>query len=150
MSVKITFSPFVQVRRSAQSLVNGEEILADVLAHEVELIEAAERGIPPVAAVSEHLKKKFPEDVEAATVRQFIGSAVKAVLTKNGFEVAQTGIRLPRGSVFRTGAVYRKKTDITDKRKEAVRDALANMVKGMSLAEKRLLLDVVQTALGEV
>jgi len=149
MPVRLNVFPGLRVKRSAQALKNGEKILAEVLLHERAIVAAAERGVPPVSAVSITLKEKFPEDMKAATVRQFVGTVVKAVLLKRGYEVFQTGVRLPKDTVFSTGSVYRKAAVVADKGKEAVRDAFAHMITGLTPQEKRILLDVVRTALGE-
>ncbi|SDD84966.1 hypothetical protein SAMN05444678_12613 [Sphingomonas sp. YR710] len=150
MSFRITLSPLAQVKRSAQALKSGEAILAEVLSLEEVIVEAAERGVPPVGDISAKLSSKFPTEMKAAPVRQFVGTAVKAVLAKRGFEVLQSGIRLPRDPVFRSGSIYRKTAPIINKGKDAVREVFSNMVGGMSLAEKRILLAVVQSALGQV
>jgi hypothetical protein len=149
MPVRVKLSPMFQVRRSANAITNGQQILDEVRAHEDAIVEVAERGLPPVSAVSAVLKAKYPKEMDAAPVRQFVGTAVKAVLHKRGFEVLQTGVRLPRDPVFRTGAVYRKAVIDADKGKEAVRALFSNMVSAMTRTEQRILLDVVRTALGE-
>jgi hypothetical protein len=148
MPVKITYSPLLRVRRSAKALKNGEKILDVILAYETALVAAAENGDAPVTAVSGRLKAKFPEDIKAATVRQFVGTAVKAVLQKKGFEVLQTGVRLPRDPVFKTGAVYRRVAESTHA-DAPVRSVLANLIKGLTLEEKRLLLGLLNRAVGE-
>lgn len=149
MALRIKISPSLQVKRSARAIRNGEEILAHVLSCQAALVAAADRGVPPVSAVSKGLSEKFPQAMKAAPVRQFVGTAVKAVLVEAGYEVQQTGVRLPRDPVFTTGSVYRKATVVADKGKAAVRDAFAHMVKGLTLSEKRILMDVVRISLGE-
>ncbi|MGH1570915.1 hypothetical protein ACRAWG_09855 [Methylobacterium sp. P31] len=75
------------------------------------LIEAAESGLPPVAAISAALIERVgSDDAQLAPVKQFVGLCVKAVLEDAGFEVAGSGVRLPRDPVFVTGAVYRRAT----------------------------------------
>lgn len=149
MSLTIKQPPLVQVRRAAQSILHGPEILDLVVANKDALIKAAEEGAAPVTAISAKLAKRFPLQMKTAPVRQFVGSAVKAVLASAGYEVQQTGIRLPRDNVFTTGAVYRKIEPQKDKKAEGVREAFAGMVQSMPLAHKRILLEVLQTALGD-
>lgn len=149
MSVRLNITPSVRVWRSAQALKHGQKILTETLLHEEAIVAAAERGVPPVTAVSAILKKKFPSDMKAATVRQFVGTVIKAVLEKRGFEILQTGVRLPKDPVFSTGSVYRKAVPVADEGEAAVRDAFAHMVNGMTLDQKRIMLSVVRTALGD-
>ena len=39
-------------------------------------------------------------------VRQFAGLVIRAILEEEGFRVAETGVRISRDPIFRTGAVY--------------------------------------------
>jgi hypothetical protein len=140
----------VRLRRSAHALVRGPEILEAVLSMEAQLVAAAEQDIPPVSAISEELRKRFGKHLKAITVRQFIGIVVKAILADRGFEVAQTGIRLPRDKVFTTGAAYRRVAatqEVTGE--DTLRRAFSNIVGGMTLPERRVMFDELRKALGE-
>lgn len=103
---------WLRVERAAEALKNGQEFLALVRRHNKELIRAAERGVPPVSALSDAL-----DGIEHASdlpVRQFVGMAVRALLEENGFEVALSGVRLKNDKVFRTGSVYKEKDTTAD------------------------------------
>ena len=39
-------------------------------------------------------------------VRQFVGLVIRAILEEEGFRVAESGVRISRDPIFRTGAVY--------------------------------------------
>lgn len=149
MAVTIKFPPMVSAKRAAQAFTNGTAILDLIVANKAALIAAAEDGVAPVTVLSASLRAKFPADIKTAPVRQFVGTAIKAVLTDAGFEVLQTGVRLPRDPVFTTGAIYRKASKKQDRETDAVRDAYSSLVTGMTLAQKRILFDVLKTALGD-
>jgi hypothetical protein len=72
----------------------------------------ADRGLPPVGALSERLLKKFGNDHEARIktlpVRQFIGMCTRAILEQAGYRVAQKGVRLNNNELFRVGSVYER------------------------------------------
>src|SRR4051812_11877866 len=108
MPVRIKWPLSVQVQRSARAITKGEDILAEVHRHRSAIIEAAAKGVPPVSAVSHSLKRLFPVVMQTAPARQFVGIAVKALLLHEGFEVHQSGVRLPRDPVFTTGSIYRR------------------------------------------
>jgi hypothetical protein len=97
-----------RVRRSALAVRRGPEILELLVSPNIRraLREAAERGEPPVTAVSERLKIDFAKDMKLTPVRQFVGLVVRAILEEEGFRVAASGVRISRDPVFRTGAVY--------------------------------------------
>ena len=140
----------VRLRRSAHALVRGSEILEAILSMEERIVAAAEQDIPPVSAISDDLLERFGEDLKAITVRQFIGTVVKAILADRGFEVAQTGVRLPKDKVFTTGAAYRKKAVVDDgDAHELVRRAFANIIKGMTRTERQIMFDELRKALEE-
>lgn len=143
-------SAAVRLRRSAHALVRGPEILEAVLSMEAQIVAAAEQDIPPVSAISEELLRRFGKHLKATAVRQFIGTVVKAILADRGFEVAQTGIRLPKDKVFTTGAAYRKAAVTKQVEGEDIlRRAFSNIVRGMNLQERRVMFDELRKALGE-
>lgn len=148
MAVRIKWPLNIQVQRSARAISNGEGILAEIHNNRAAIVRAAAKGVPPVGAVSDRLKRLFPEEMQTAPARQFVGTAIKALLLDEGFEVHQSGIRLPRDPVFTTGSIYRRATKIDDPAKRAVRDAFSRMVRSLTLSEKKLLLDVLEKALG--
>jgi hypothetical protein len=102
-----------RARRSAAAVRRGPEILEFLLSDEARkaLKGAAEKGEPPVTAVSDVLLKRFRKDMEFPPVRQFAGLVIRAVLEEEGFRVAQSGVRISRDEIFRTGAVYEPISD---------------------------------------
>jgi hypothetical protein len=73
------------------------------------LVAAAERGEPPVTAISDKLLQLIPaKDAKLMPLKQFAGLSVRAVLEEEGFEVAETGVRVSNDPVFRTGSTYRR------------------------------------------
>ena len=119
-----------RAERAATALVNGEAILETLKGARSSLIAAAKKSRPPVAAVSEVLLKTRGDEVRQTPVRQFIGLAVRAILEEAGYEVAYTGVRINGDPVFRTGSVYRLRTDDNDAAK--VDDALDRMMKSLT------------------
>src|SRR5215204_2573049 len=100
-----------RARRSARAILHGPELLDLVTNPTVRkmLITAAEAGHPPVTAISGDFQKLIGHtDAKLTPVRQFVGLSVRAVLEEEGFEVAETGVRLSNDPVFRSGAVYRR------------------------------------------
>jgi hypothetical protein len=77
------------------------------------LIEEAERGLPPVGAISERFLRKFGHDSESRAqirstpVKQFVGMCVRAVLEEAGYRVAEKGVRVyDEEKLFSVGSVY--------------------------------------------
>ena len=100
-----------RARRSARAVLRGTEILELVRKPRTRrlLIAAAESGAPPVTAISSKLRELVgAEDAKLAPVKQFTGLCVRAVLEEEGFELAQTGVRLSNDPVFRTASVYKR------------------------------------------
>jgi hypothetical protein len=112
-----------RARRSAAAVRSGPEILEFLLSGEARkaLKGAAHRGEPPVTAVSEALRKRFGEDMGFPPVRQFAGLVIRAILEEEGFRVAESGVRISRDPIFRTGAVYEA---IADEKKSGSLDGL--------------------------
>jgi hypothetical protein len=99
-----------RARRSARAVLHGDKILEFIqkpVSRKL-LVAAAESGSPPVTAISKELEKIARKDIRLAPVKQFAGLCVRAVLEEEGFEVAETGVRLSQDTVFRSGSVYRK------------------------------------------
>lgn len=149
MGVKFKMPLSMQVRRAAQAVTNGEAILSEVNRHKEAIVKSATEGDPPVSAVSSILAMKYPREMAAAPARQFVGTAVKAILIKEGFELYQSGVKLRGDPIFSTGSVYRRKDELDSGSRRELRNAYAHMVRGMTSVERRLFLDVLQTALGE-
>lgn len=107
MPIKLKHST---LRRSAAALTIGREILETLLepATKKLLLQATEDEVPPVSRISQLLLQRHGEEVKRQPVRRFVGTAVKQILAAEGFEVAATGVRLPKDEVFTTGAVYRR------------------------------------------
>ena len=116
--------------RGATGLAIGGAILETLKREKPNLIAAAEQKRPPVAAVSRILLKRFGEEVKRTSTRQFIGLVTRAILEEAGYEVAYTGVRINGDPVFRTGSVYRLRTDDNDAAK--VDDALDRMMKSLT------------------
>jgi hypothetical protein len=93
--------------RTASAVRNGAEILDFISSPKIRalLVTQAERGSPPVGAISAQLLRRFPREVKLAPVKQFIGMCVRAVLEEEGYRVAEKGVRLT-DNLFRTGSVY--------------------------------------------
>lgn len=119
-----------RAERAATSLVNGQAILETIKAARRDLIAAAKQSRPPVAAVSETLLCKHGTEIKATPVKQFVGLAVRAILEEAGFEVAYTGVRINGDPVFRTGSVYRPRTD--DHEAPQQDDALERMLRALT------------------
>jgi hypothetical protein len=119
-----------RAERAATSLVAGEAILATLKNEQTRLVAAAKQSRPPVAAVSGILMKKHGDTVMELPVRQFVGLAVRAILEEAGFEVAYTGVRINGDPVFRTGSVYRPRTD--DHEAPQQDDALERMLRALT------------------
>jgi hypothetical protein len=106
-----------RVQRSAQSVAGGEAILSFLQGgiNKRRLVDAAAKGLPPVTSISTPLQllaKAKSIDLEAMSVRQFVGAAVRAILEDEGYTVAEKGVRTPKDPVFRSGSVYRKKAPL--------------------------------------
>src|SRR4051794_37243142 len=100
-----------RAQRSAQALVKGPEVFDLITSDKVRplLVKRAERGSPPVTAISKKLVALLgPQLAKKLPVRQFAGVCVRGVLEEEGFEIADTGIRVTGDPMFRTGAVYRR------------------------------------------
>ena len=97
--------------RSARALRHGPDVLELIQEPKTRrlLVAAAERGEPPVTAISDKLLQLVPvKDAKLMPLRQFAGLCVRAVLEEEGFEVAETGVRVSNDPIFRTGATYRR------------------------------------------
>lgn len=100
-----------RAQRSARAVLHGSEILEFVQEPKTRrlLVTAAETGAPPVTAISSALKTLVGKaDAKLAPVKQFTGLCVRAVLEEEGFELAETGVRLSNDPVFRTASVYKR------------------------------------------
>lgn len=136
-----------KAHRSAKSIVGGEELLKALTSGPY--ITALEQGVkeevPPVSKISHMLAERFPGDapnLKAMPVRQFIGSAVRAILSDKGYVVEESGIRIPNDPVFKSGSTYRK----TDEEEEDD-DILKRFVDMLNPDELRRLHDLVKAAL---
>lgn len=75
------------------------------------LIDAAEEGRVPAASVSGALIDMFGKSIMTAPMmRQFCGLACAAILSEEGFEVDQTGVRVAKDPLFSFGATYRRRS----------------------------------------
>ena len=149
MAFRLKIPLMVKVRNWSQTIQEGPEIVAFVESQKSALVAAAAAGAPPICVVAAPLGERFKSQMKVPAIRQFVGTAVKAVLEAEGFEVAQTGVRLAPGTIFKTGAVYRKAAAVRDEKEAHQRELFAAMVKGLTAEEKKTLFEVVRTALGE-
>jgi len=97
--------------RSARALRHGPEVLALIQEPKTRrlLVDAAERGAPPVTAISHKLLQVVPaKEAKLMPLKQFAGLCVRAVLEEEGFEVAETGVRVSNDPIFRTGSTYQR------------------------------------------
>ena len=101
-----------RTRRAAQTLKEGVAILDRlILPDAIDLmIQGANEEVPSVSKIDELLLEDFDErDLKQLPVRQFIGQACKAIMASEGFDVAETGVRIPDSRIFSTGAVYARR-----------------------------------------
>ncbi len=106
---RLTSKAMKRAARSARAVIHGDRILAFVLEMKTRklLVAAAKSGAPPVTALSKDLLKLIgAQDAKLTPVKQFVGLCVRAALQEEGFEVAETGVRVSNDPVFRTGATY--------------------------------------------
>ena len=136
----------MRARRSAAAVRCGQEILELLLSEGARraLKGAAERGDPPVAAVSDMLLKRFGEDMELPPVRQFAGLVIRAVLEEEEFRVAESGVRISRDPIFRTGAVYEPVSD--EKKTGSLESLVAFLTETLSDLEIRRLRQLLSPA----
>ncbi len=113
--------------RSARAVLQGERILAFVRAPKTQrlLVKAAEEGAPPVTAISRQLLELIGRDAKLVPVRQFSGLCVRAVLEEQGFEIAETGVRVSKDPIFRTASTYRR---ISTEKRNRSEDLLARLI----------------------
>lgn len=126
-----------RARRSARAVLHGTEILEFVQEPKTRrmLIATAELGAPAVTAISAKLQELIgPKDAKLAPVKQFTGLCVRAVLEEEGFELAETGVRLSNDPVFRTASVY-KRTLAPDK--SGAMELLERFIASLNDAEAR-------------
>jgi hypothetical protein len=92
------------VRREVFAFLQGEA--------RSKLLQAAEAGLVPLAAVSPMLVERFgAEALRAQSMRPFIGIAVSAILEEEGFALVRTGVRLSQDPLFATGAMFERVRD---------------------------------------
>ncbi len=145
MKLKVKRLPLrTQVMRSAQAIESGLEIVELIEGEKAALVRTAKAGLPPVGAISLALQARFPDQMKAMAVRQFVGTAVKSVLDGAGYEVEQSGVRLIADPVFKTGSVYRKAGGVVNLQAEV----LGQLIEGLSVQNRRTLMRVLQRSLG--
>jgi hypothetical protein len=134
-----------RARRSAAAVRRGPEILQLLLSGEARkaLKGAAKRGEPPVTAVSNMLVNRFGEDMGFPPVRQFAGLVIRAILEEEGFRVAESGVRISRDPIFRTGAVYEA---ISDEKAGSLESLVAFLTEKLSDSEIRRLRQLLSSA----
>jgi hypothetical protein len=131
-----------RAQRSARAVLWGKEILKFIQEPRTrrKLAAAAESGSPPVTAISSKLLELVgPTDAKLTPVKQFTGLCVRAVLEEDGFELADTGVRLSKDPVFRTGSVYSRK-----KNASGATELLARFVASLTDEEARRLMTLLR------
>jgi hypothetical protein len=136
-----------KAQRGSRSIVGGEELLQVLTSgpYIIALEEGVEEEVPPVSKISHMLKERFPgnePDLKAMPVRQFIGSAVRAILSERGYALDESGVRIPNDPIFSTGSTYRKIEEEDD-----AEDFLERFVEMLSPAELRRLQVLIKAAL---
>jgi hypothetical protein len=95
--------------RSARAVLRGDRILEFIQHPKTRrlLVDAAASGAPPVTAISSKLLELVgPKDARLAPVKQFVGVCIRAVLEEEGFDLAESGVRVSNDPIFRTGSTY--------------------------------------------
>jgi len=102
-----------RARRAARTVKRGVEMLDRLRQPDaIDLLKEAVRNeMPPVSAVSSLLLNEFGPGVKEYPVRKVLGLCVRAVLNDEGYQVAQSGVRLHDDPVFSTGSTYEKMPD---------------------------------------
>jgi hypothetical protein len=134
-----------RLQRSAQSVTGGETILRflQIGINKRLLLEAVSKGLPPVTSISKPLQvlaKAQSIDLEAMSVRQFVGAAVRAILEDEGFTIAEKGVRTPKDPVFRSGSVYKKRAPL----RSGDTDLIARLVASLNEQEARQALELLR------
>jgi hypothetical protein len=130
-------SPMIRARRMTRSVRGGQEVLNYLQTPEarVLLTQAAERGIPPVTAVSHKLTELLGSDVfESMLMRQFCGLVARAVLEEEGFVLSKPGVRVRNDPVFMSGAVYAKRVGSAPQERDSL---LKRILDSLSIQELR-------------
>jgi hypothetical protein len=102
------------------------------------LLQAAEHRLTPVTAVSQSLREQFgPATFTPPIMRQLVGLAVRAILEEHGFVLIKRGAQLPNDPIFRSGALYAKRS------RGASKDVplLKRLIDSLSIAELRWVAD---------
>ena len=104
------------LRRSASALAAGDQIVDYLTSADgrAKLIKAAKQGGIPATAVSEPLLRLLGAKMENLLHRQFAGRVIRAVLAEEGYEVAESGVRVPKDKVFSTASTYKEVEPATD------------------------------------
>ncbi len=101
-----------RAERTARAMAHGSEILQFVRHPKIRklLVHAAEDSSPHITAISSDVQEivgtNDPQTL--ASLKQFTGLCVRAVLEEEGFELVQTGVRVSKDPFFQTGSVYRR------------------------------------------
>lgn len=101
----------VRAERAAKRTPNGTKIWEFLGSPAVRqaLVATAEKGQPPVGAVSNQLIEIAGlTTLDETKMKQFIGMCVRAIMEEEGYELAETGVWLGNDPLFSTGATYRK------------------------------------------
>lgn len=130
----ISSSPLIRkARRSAKAIVGGPALFERLQKLDVLNLmeEAITEEVPPVSKISRLLlaDESLVVDLEAMPVRQFIGSAVRAILADEGYEVMESGVRISGDPVFRTGSTYALPDE------KSVNDLLTRFISALTIEE---------------
>lgn len=130
----------------AGSVPAGQQILDLLRSPNVRrsLVEAAERGVPPVSAASEGLLKTVGLAVMRERVaKQFVGLVVRSVLNEEGFVLDRSGVRLRADPIFEAGSVYRRRIESSPTEEQPLLQRFAD---GLNANERRWLKQYLQDA----
>jgi hypothetical protein len=112
------------------------------------LIAASERGMPAVTGISEQLRTRISEkSLRAASVKQFVGLAVRAVLRAEGYEPDKVGVRVRHDPLFQAGTVYAKAAMPAP---TSDRDLIERILASLSADEIRAAIPFLQSRLAEL
>jgi hypothetical protein len=98
--------------RTASATPIGQDLIdfvgrADI---KTKIKEAADRGVPPIMAVSDDLLASFPEEALADPMnKRRLGLLIAATMDELGYEPARSNVRI-RNPLFVSGSTYRRKS----------------------------------------
>lgn len=107
------------------------------------MVAAAEKGKPPIQAVSGILVWRFPSVKDSNALKQFIGLVVHEVMEKQGFEKERSGIRLHNDPIFATSSSYVREKNVAAEKPSP----LGRWLNALTLQEKQTALEILKKQL---